>query len=272
MGWIRIDRKIMDEPDYFEEPFNRKEAWIDLLLMAAHKERSFYKRGIKVTVRPGQLAVSEAELCRRWQRSNNTVRKYLDEMQNDGRLQYRKSNICTIITICKWSKYQQVDETSAEQSAEQNAAQSAEQNAARTAARTAAPILQQDKQTTQKQAQACTCTREETLVSEAFQSQKWIEQICMDYKILPQEIPKRKKQWLGEWIRAGEKPHENVADVKYHFNNWLRIRLQAEQKQQKHDTANQYHRPTDQEETERAKRAIMLVEQRSKSSIDDALW
>ena len=47
----------------------------------------------------GQLAKSEEELADRWQWSRNTVRKFLSELQECGKIEQQKSRLITVITI-----------------------------------------------------------------------------------------------------------------------------------------------------------------------------
>ncbi len=62
-GWIRLHRSITENDQYFSEPFTRTQAWIDLLLLANHKESFFYKRGNKVVVKRGQVGYSKESLA-----------------------------------------------------------------------------------------------------------------------------------------------------------------------------------------------------------------
>ena len=94
-----LSRDILEDEMYFSERFTRMQAFIDLCFLANFKDRSFYKRGIKVDLKTGQLAKSEEELAERWQWSRNTVRKFLTELQTCGKIEQQKSRIITIITI-----------------------------------------------------------------------------------------------------------------------------------------------------------------------------
>ena len=94
-----LSRDILEDEMYFSERFTRMQAFIDLCFLANFKERSFYKRGIKVDIKTGQLAKSEEELAERWRWSRNTVRKFLSELQKSGRIEQQKSRLITVITI-----------------------------------------------------------------------------------------------------------------------------------------------------------------------------
>jgi hypothetical protein len=111
-GWIKLHRKIMDSELYsFKEPFCKPMAWIDMLLLANHKDAVFFKNGKPVTVKRGQLAYSTRELAKRWNWSQNKVIRFLDFLsktntQNGSQVNMQKTNITTLITILNYNKYQ----------------------------------------------------------------------------------------------------------------------------------------------------------------------
>ena len=65
-GWIKLYRSSFENKLYFEEPFTRYQAWIDLLLLANHKDGYFMKRGTLVKVPRGTVGYSMKELAKRW--------------------------------------------------------------------------------------------------------------------------------------------------------------------------------------------------------------
>lgn len=98
-GYSMLSKELMDSEDYFSERFTRSQAYMDLCLLAAWKDRKFIKRGQVVEIKAGQLAKSEEELATRWKWSRNTVRKYLNEQQKIGNIEQQKSRLITIISI-----------------------------------------------------------------------------------------------------------------------------------------------------------------------------
>lgn len=126
-----LSRELLDGELYFSEKFTRSQAYIDLCMLAAYRERSFFIRGNKVTLRPGQLAKSEEELADRWKWSRNTVRKFLNEQQECGNIEQQKSRLITIISIKFGLEVEQQNEQQntpfVEQQNEQQNAQQIEQ-------------------------------------------------------------------------------------------------------------------------------------------------
>ena len=65
-GWIKLYRQIQENEFYFSEKFTKSAAWIDLLILANRAPKSFYIRGILVSVKSGQVGVSQLTLSKRW--------------------------------------------------------------------------------------------------------------------------------------------------------------------------------------------------------------
>ena len=107
-SYIILPRTVVDD-DYFSQKFTRAQAFIDLFFLAAYKERTFYIRGNKVTVKRGQVSASKALLADRWKWSRNTVQKYLDELQAVGKIEQHKSNIVTIISLKNYEMNEKFD-------------------------------------------------------------------------------------------------------------------------------------------------------------------
>ena len=118
-GWIKLHRQIEDTEFYFSERFTRASAWIDLLLLAGHKERTIWIRGVQLRLKPGELARSQLTLAERWGWNFKTVKKFLNELEKCEMVETRFSNVTTIISIKNWGKYQAV-ETKTETKTETN--------------------------------------------------------------------------------------------------------------------------------------------------------
>ena len=83
-GWIKLYRQLQQNPIWqSSEPFNRRDAWIDLLLLANHEERAIIVNGKKKIINEGQHWTSYRALAQRWHWSYEKVRRYfalLDEL------------------------------------------------------------------------------------------------------------------------------------------------------------------------------------------------
>jgi hypothetical protein len=121
-GWIKLHRQIEENEFYFDERFTKVQAWIDLLLLAGHKERTIWIRGNEIHLNPGDLAWSMRNLSKRWRWNRRTTELFLSALEKREMIHRRKSNITTLVSIINWHKYQ-VD---APQSAPQSAPQKSE--------------------------------------------------------------------------------------------------------------------------------------------------
>lgn len=107
-GWIKLYRQISDSYIWTaNEPFDRRSAWIDLLLMANHEERSFLlKNGRNQVVQEGQLFTSLDHLAERWHWSRNRVRRYLALISAQGMCTVRGTPSGTLLTIVNYGNFQ----------------------------------------------------------------------------------------------------------------------------------------------------------------------
>lgn len=105
-GWIKLHRKITENPMYFSEPFTRMQAWIDLLILANHSGKELYIRGNKVEVKRGEIARSTDSFAQRWRWSRGKVLRYFSHLENSHMIVQQKSHVITLLSICKYDSYQ----------------------------------------------------------------------------------------------------------------------------------------------------------------------
>jgi len=109
-GYISIHRKITENWLWLSEPFTKSQAWIDLLLMANHKENTFFLRGIKIEVKRGCLARGENNLSFRWKWSKGKVRNFIKLLESEQQIKLHRSNKINIIEILNYDSYQKVND------------------------------------------------------------------------------------------------------------------------------------------------------------------
>jgi hypothetical protein len=111
-GYILLHREMLDHPFWADhEPFNRRDAWIDLLLLAAWKDHRIKNQDVQ----RGQLWTTLRFLAARWRWSNNKVNRFLvcltDESMVTLKRNTNRDTGGTLITILNYSKYQDLQET-----------------------------------------------------------------------------------------------------------------------------------------------------------------
>lgn len=106
-GWIKLYRKIVDNPYYFSEPFTRSQAWIDLLILANHKDNFYYKRGVKIDVKRGQIGMSLENLAKRFRWSRGKIERFISELESSSQIVRQNNNVTTLLSIVNYDLYQQ---------------------------------------------------------------------------------------------------------------------------------------------------------------------
>lgn len=104
-GWIKLYRKLQDNPLWKSEPFTRGQAWVDLLLIANHKEGVVWKRGNCIKIARGQVGWSMKGLADRWQWSRTKVNTFLEWLETEQQIVQQKTKLSTLITIIKFDEY-----------------------------------------------------------------------------------------------------------------------------------------------------------------------
>lgn len=118
-GYIKLYRKIEESEFYFCEPFNKTHAWIDLILLANHKDNIIFVRGNEVQIKRGQVAWSKENLAKRWKWSKNKVYRFLEMLNRLEQIDYKtnqqKNNVLGIITIKNYDEYQTTEQQTNQQ-------------------------------------------------------------------------------------------------------------------------------------------------------------
>lgn len=110
-GYIKLYRKITD-CDIFnnDEPFDKRSAWIDLLLLANHKDNFVFNGMNKVVIKRGQHKTSLIKLQQRWHWGEKRVNAFLGLLQNEGMIHLEKCRSGmyrgVLITIVNYGVYQ----------------------------------------------------------------------------------------------------------------------------------------------------------------------
>ena len=113
-GWIKLHRQILESDiwdDEEHEPFDRRSAWIDLLLLANHKDKQTVFDGKPITVKRGQKVTSVRKLSERWRWSVNRTYRYLKLLEELNMIERQSDNRRTLLTIVKYEVFQDSENT-----------------------------------------------------------------------------------------------------------------------------------------------------------------
>lgn len=105
-GWIRLHRSMMENPLWDDKPFSKGQAWIDLLLLANHKNKDVLLGNSIVNIQRGSFITSELKLIERWGWSKTKVRAFLKMLEDAQMIIKISDRKKTTITIEKYKEFQ----------------------------------------------------------------------------------------------------------------------------------------------------------------------
>lgn len=110
-GWIKLHRKILDCSIWnSREPFDKRSAWIDILLSASHKDLNLMIGGINEKIPRGSFMFSIEKLCDRWGWSRNRVKRFLALLEREQMIETKRTNKGTLISVLNYNAFQSVEE------------------------------------------------------------------------------------------------------------------------------------------------------------------
>jgi len=106
-GWISLDRAITKHWLWQNEKFSKGQAWIDLLLAAAHTENKVMIKGTLITVERSQQIRSQVTLANAWSWDRKTVSRFLKILEKDGMISTKSDHLTSYISICNYDDFQE---------------------------------------------------------------------------------------------------------------------------------------------------------------------
>ncbi len=121
-GWLRIHRCLAEKPWWLKEKFTRGQAWVDMLMMANHKDNEIVIQNSYYSIPVGSFVTSQRKLAKRWKWSIGAVNFFLNFLKKAERsIEYKTEHSFTHIYVLNWLKFQKdnlLDEHSNEQKVE----------------------------------------------------------------------------------------------------------------------------------------------------------
>ena len=270
--WINDGDELAKVYAHFGERFSREQCLADLILLSRQGERVLNIRGNEVRVKKGQVAISIRTLCKRWSLADKTVQRLLRSFQHENLVKVNGSNTINIIDVftpittqsTTQSTTQKVDVPncntgSYKKGTTQSTTQNEEtENLTKIPRAPAIDSIYNIKQDNNIVVVDDACVRERVCVSADMSEQEraredkfaielknapiWQDQMCMRHKIRPPELA----AWIETFSLDAEcrgTLHDNLTQVKRHFNDWLRIQLREKKRQEdERDRQNQKNR------------------------------
>lgn len=108
-GWISVHRQLTGHWIWqSNEPYDKRSAWIDLLLRANYEPKVVKFRKKDIEIERGQTLTSITQLSERWKWSRHKVSNFLDKLEKANMLVQVRDNNKILISIEKYDVYQTV--------------------------------------------------------------------------------------------------------------------------------------------------------------------
>lgn len=107
-GWIKIHRKILDNPIVCKDS-QTFAIWIYLLLNATHQDVPALFKGKRITLQKGQLLTGILSIAKKLDIDKSKVQRTLKSFENDKQIEQQMSNQNRLISILNWEEYQNID-------------------------------------------------------------------------------------------------------------------------------------------------------------------
>ena len=109
-GWISIHRKIQQSDIWLDkEPFDKRSAWIDLIMMANHEDKQILFNGKFIEVKRGEKITSLKQLSERWRWSRSKVKRFLNLLESGSMIELKTKQRYTSYKVVNYNVYQNED-------------------------------------------------------------------------------------------------------------------------------------------------------------------
>lgn len=257
-GWIKISREIANH--WLWQDAERLKWWLDLLFLAAWEDKQVLHDYHLFVLRRGQIIASISFLSERWGKSHPTIIKFLKLLEVEGMIErrtiYRQTSI---LTICNYEKYQcndaptlytQIDSIVDRQNDEKirgkvnksisevsiiksDSLRCKEETKVDTIVDSQVyTIVDRNKEYKNNNSTSISSKGESKnlkFIEELKNAPIWLEQMAMRFHIPINEIARRLDDFALDCYCRGTE-HQDFNDTRRHFNDWLRIQLEAEKR------------------------------------------
>lgn len=257
-GWIKIRREIASH--WLWQDAERLKWWLDLLFLAAWEDKQVLHDSHLFVLRRGQIIASISFLSERWGKSHPTIIKFLRLLEGEDMIKrstiYRQTSI---LTICNYEKYQCNDDSTLNTQIDSIVDR---QNDEKIRGKVDKPIsevniIKSDSLGYKDETKVDTIVDSQVyiivdgnkeyknnnstsisskgesknlkFIEELKNAQIWLEQMAMRFHIPIDEIVRRLDDFALDCDCRGTE-HQDFNDTRRHFNDWLRIQLEAEKR------------------------------------------
>lgn len=108
-GWIKVHRKMLDNPVVFKDP-DHLAVWMYLLLEATHQDYPKMFGGEKVILKPGQLITGRKVISEKTGVEESKVKRILKLFKSEQQIDQQAERYGSLISILSWNEYQNCDQ------------------------------------------------------------------------------------------------------------------------------------------------------------------
>ena len=112
-GWIKLHRKLLDNPIFENE--KALKIWIWFLLKATHTEREQLVGLQVIKLKKGQFIIGRKKASKELNINESTIYKYIKVFEKLKMITTKSNNKLTVVSIEKWEDYQSTDEEKEQQ-------------------------------------------------------------------------------------------------------------------------------------------------------------
>ena len=113
-GWIKIHRKILENPIFSSEKGFR--IWVWCLLKAGHQERDIYLGNEKIHLKAGEFIFGRGSASEQLGIKESTIRNWINTLKKDRYIDIKPTNKYSLIKVINWKQYQDNEQVDGQQS------------------------------------------------------------------------------------------------------------------------------------------------------------
>lgn len=113
-GWIKIHRKILDNPVVTKTP-EHFYIWMYLLLNATHRPIKRHFDGKTIVLKPGEMITGRKKIAAETGVNESKVTRVLKDFEIEQQIEQQKNPRGRVISILAWDEYQQSEQQNEQQ-------------------------------------------------------------------------------------------------------------------------------------------------------------
>lgn len=106
-GYVKIYRNVTDNWLWSDKPFAQGQAWIDLIMMASHCDRTIPFDGAPFDIAEGEIITSIVKLADRWGWSRSKTSRFLNSLERAGMIRQNRTPKRTTVFLVNYSNFQE---------------------------------------------------------------------------------------------------------------------------------------------------------------------